>query len=531
MSVEDCTDRSPVLLSQVSETAPSECWVTVSPVGDVDVVTAPALFDRVLEASAGNRLGVVVDFAAVTFVDTAGVDALDLARRVLASSGRQVLVRHPTKLLIWMLDLFDLSDMIERPANPADAVVPGSSAAPGLRESPGVADGGLSEVLTEFARTMVTDFPIQAILDRLVERIVEVLPLSAAGVTLISPGTSPVYVAASDADALRFEALQSALGEGPCLLAYATGRPVCIPDVRDDLRFGKFSPAAARAGLGAVFAFPLRHGDDPLGALDLYCDEPAELSPATMHAARTLADVAAAYILNARARAELLADVERARERTRRDELTGLANRASLLEDLGRTLHQAGGPGHSLTVVFADIDRFKEVNDLHGHRAGDELLVAAGARLSALVRSGDTLARLSGDEFVVVFLDLADVAQVEAIARRVATSLSKPFVLSGVVVASTTSVGVVYTTTGGHSPGELLHAADMAMYEAKRRGGGRYHLVTSGSAPTDGSDRLLVPGDDGAVGPTGAADGRRSSIPSIGGRPRSAHRTRRPPST
>src|ERR1700736_869739 len=102
----------------------------------------------------------------------------------------------------------------------------------------------LSGVLSEFARTMVTDFNIQAILDHLVERIVDVLPISAAGVTLISPGADPRYVAASDQSALRFEALQTELGEGPCLMAYQTGEAVAVADLRDESRFPKFTPRA-----------------------------------------------------------------------------------------------------------------------------------------------------------------------------------------------------------------------------------------------------------------------------------------------
>ena len=82
------------------------------------------------------------------------------------------------------------------------------------------AEERLSEVLSEFARTMVTDFPIQRILDRLVERIVDILPVSGAGVSLIEPDTAPRYVAASDEDALLFERLQSELNEGPCLQAF-----------------------------------------------------------------------------------------------------------------------------------------------------------------------------------------------------------------------------------------------------------------------------------------------------------------------
>ncbi len=104
----------------------------------------------------------------------------------------------------------------------------------------------LTEVLAEFARTMVTDFPIQAFLDHLVERIVEVLPVSAAGVTLISPGATPVHVPASNTVALRSEGLQSELGEGACVEAYGTGEPVPVDDVESDARFARFTTTRCR---------------------------------------------------------------------------------------------------------------------------------------------------------------------------------------------------------------------------------------------------------------------------------------------
>ena len=162
-------------------------------------------------------------------------------------------------------------------------------------------DEQLSDVLSEFARTMVTDFPIQRILDRLVERIVEVLPITAAGVTLISAGSDPHYVAASDASALRYEKLQTELGEGPCLVAYTSGEAVAVADLREEKRFPNFTDRALESGLAAVFTFPLRNGADQLGALDLYRGEPGSLDSDAMAAAQTLADVAASYLLNARA--------------------------------------------------------------------------------------------------------------------------------------------------------------------------------------------------------------------------------------
>lgn len=95
-------------------------------------------------------------------------------------------------------------------------------------------------MLSEFARTMVTDFPIQGILDHLVKRIVDILPIAAAGVTLIAPGLDPQYVAASDPSVLRFEKLQTELGEGPCLAAYSTGEAISVPDLRSEDRFPRF---------------------------------------------------------------------------------------------------------------------------------------------------------------------------------------------------------------------------------------------------------------------------------------------------
>lgn len=326
----------------------------------------------------------------------------------------------------------------------------------------------LADVLSEFARTMVTDFPIQGILDHLVKRIVEIMPVSAAGVTLIAPGLEPRYVAASNAAALLYEKLQTELREGPCLAAYNGGVAVSVADLRDEDRFPRFTPRALAAGLRAVFTFPLRHGDLQLGALDLYRDAAGGLSVGLMGAAQTLADVAAAYVINAQARAELQDSSERSRDAALHDHLTGLPNRALMLELLAHAFRESKRSGKSSAVFFIDLDGFKGVNDAHGHQVGDELLVAVGERLSGVLRPGDTLARLSGDEFVVLCENLERPAQADPIGARFAAELGQPFDLSGLAVSVTASIGIAFTGNGDKEPEEILHHADLAMYRAKR---------------------------------------------------------------
>lgn len=335
----------------------------------------------------------------------------------------------------------------------------------------------LSEMLSEFARTMVTDFPIQRILERLVQRIVEILPVTGAGVTLITPNTSPRYVAASDESALRYEQLQTELGEGPCLVAYRTGNAVAVDDLRIDDRFSVFGPRAVEAGLVGVFTFPLRQGDKQLGALDLYRDRPGLLDDRDMVAAQTLADVTAAYLANAQARADLQDSSERSYASSVHDALTGLPNRVLLVGRLQHSLRRGRRTGKAMAVLFADLDRFKAVNDTHGHPVGDELLVAVAERLAGLLRPGDTLARMSGDEFVILCEDLEEEAQAELIATRVVDALSVPFELSGLVVEISVSVGIAFAGLGGQIPEQLLQDADTAMYQVKRRGGHGHQVM------------------------------------------------------
>jgi diguanylate cyclase (GGDEF)-like protein len=327
----------------------------------------------------------------------------------------------------------------------------------------------LADVLGEFARTMVTDFPIQGILDHLVKRIVDVLPITAAGVTLITPGLLPRYIAASNDAALRFERLQTELGEGPCLAAYQAAEPVSVPDLNAEERFPRFSARALEIGLTAVFTFPLRHDDLLLGALDLYRDTAGPLSPSSFRAAQTLAEVVAAYLINAQARSDLQDSSDQSREAALHDPLTGLPNRTLLMQRLEHAFLRARRSGKTTAVFVVDLDRFKAVNDTYGHQVGDQLLVAVGERLTGALRPGDSLARLSGDEFVIVCEELDDASQADGIAVRFDAALAVPFALSAEAVTVHASIGIAFTGQGGGAPEQLIHDADLAMYRTKRQ--------------------------------------------------------------
>lgn len=157
------------------------------------------------------------------------------------------------------------------------------------------------------------------------------------------------------------------------------------------------------------------------------------------------------------------------------DSLTGLPNRARLLARLADLL-DTPGPG-SVAALFVDLDRFKTVNDSLGHDAGDALLVAAAARLSACLRPADLIARLGGDEFVILLENVAGAEQAARAAERVLAAFSQPVPVGDASVAVSVSIGIALAAPGLDSePADLIRDADVAMYAAKRAGRGRWSL-------------------------------------------------------
>lgn len=321
------------------------------------------------------------------------------------------------------------------------------------------------------------------------KRMVELLPVTGCEVTLINSERAPYYVAASNPSALLYEQLQCELGNGPCLFAFDSDAAVAVPDLRADDRFPGLASVAIAEGLAAVFALPLRHGNEQLGALDLYSDKAGNLSAHNMIVAQTLADVTAAYLLNARSRDAAREASNLFQHHALHDSLTGLPNRSLLNERLEHAALRARRSHTSATVLFADLDRFKHVNDSYGHRTGDELLIAVAHRLSGLVRPGDTVARVSGDEFVLLCEDLHSAADAELLARRITQAFKAPFSLEQVEITVRASIGVAFAGPGDEVSEELLIKADKAMYRSKHSdGASRFTRTCEGTGVSNPPD-------------------------------------------
>jgi diguanylate cyclase (GGDEF)-like protein/PAS domain S-box-containing protein len=178
------------------------------------------------------------------------------------------------------------------------------------------------------------------------------------------------------------------------------------------------------------------------------------------------------------------------------DSLTGLANRRLLVERLDHALQRSALDRKAHALIFVDVDRFKSINDSLGHVTGDEFLVAIGARMKSVVRSHDLLARFGGDEFVALLEDVAGPDVAITAARRICAVFEQPIVLrDGYEVVASVSVGIALSEPG-KSADDILRDADVAMYDAKAKGGGGiYRVFDQAAMGTRSSERLRIEAD------------------------------------
>lgn len=196
-------------------------------------------------------------------------------------------------------------------------------------------------------------------------------------------------------------------------------------------------------------------------------------------AVRDLSEANVKLVQAVQEKESLLVDLRRSEAEVRQlayyDPLTELPNRRLLIDRMKTAISQAVRHHHAMAVMFLDLDRFKEINDSLGHEAGDALLKEVAARLTACVRSGDTVSRLGGDEFVIVLAEIARADDATRVAEKIIHALHEPVLIGGQPLQVSTSIGIAeFPVEGSEGMDELMQRADAALYAAKDAGRNTY---------------------------------------------------------
>ncbi|MGE0826491.1 MAG: putative bifunctional diguanylate cyclase/phosphodiesterase [Candidatus Binatia bacterium] len=199
-------------------------------------------------------------------------------------------------------------------------------------------------------------------------------------------------------------------------------------------------------------------------------------------------------ILNARDVTEREAQTAALKHQSRHDALTGLPNRMQFNEAFAETIQAAKERSGRLTLLYLDLDRFREVNDTFGYRWGDVVLQQVAPRLQGALRKTDVIARLSGDEFVILLPSVYDTAGATRLARRLLQVLESPFLIEGHKVSVSASIGIVIYPDHGTDTETLVRRADMSMHLAKSTGSG-YAFYTPEQEDRYNPNRLVLISD------------------------------------
>ncbi|MEX2542362.1 MAG: EAL domain-containing protein [Trueperaceae bacterium] len=249
------------------------------------------------------------------------------------------------------------------------------------------------------------------------------------------------------------------------------GQPVICNDVANDDRSLAWREAALQQGYRSSIVLPLVLDDRPVGAFTLFAGEADVFDDEEL---RLLVEMAAdiSFAL------EHIRKGERLHELAFYDETTKLPNRSFALEQLRLALRDAAHD-RLVAVAMLDLDRFKTINDSLGHDIGNLFLRGVGSRLSQVVGSDDLVARVAGDEFVMVLPAVPDQDAAARLAEKVLSNLSLPITINGYELFTGASLGFALSPADGSTAEELMSKADLAMYRAKSEGGGNYQFYAS----------------------------------------------------
>ena len=317
---------------------------------------------------------------------------------------------------------------------------------------------------------------LEHILDTLCSTAEKLIPHSTTAVFLSNERGEELAIKSAPSLHLEFTRARQ---EDPKLLqdatcGYAALRQtlaVC-PDVSMDVNWAPWRQLAEKAGVAACWAMPIiAPKGETLGVFAVYPCTTGSPSDQDRQLLERIAHLASIAVERNR-------QMERIRYLAMHDPLTGLANRSLLNEHLSQTVHRAEREQHQFALLFIDLDGFKQVNDQHGHDAGDDLLKVMASRLTQQLRGSDICARIGGDEFVVILETLSSPDAAEGVALKVLRSLSEPVVRGNLELMVSASIGLAIFPDDATSADGLLTQADDAMYKAKALGKHRVHRLS-----------------------------------------------------
>ena len=329
-------------------------------------------------------------------------------------------------------------------------------------------------VVDQFTSTVTGDFSVEDIQRQLAEAATRVLHVDGAGVMAPAGGELLRFVFATTGPSSELDLLQEELQNSPCTDAAGAGRTINIADLAVEGDWPEFQARALTVGLRAATTIPLRARGRTWGVLDLYRHRPVRLDDSELAAAQRLANLATSYLVVTADRDSARAAQAELAHRAMHDPLTGLPVRWVFLEQLTHALTRLHrNRGSNLAVLFLDIDGLKYVNDTYGHLA-DRLITTCVARASAALRPSDLLARMGGDEFVILLEDIHEVQDAIRVSTRILDGLAEPYRPDGEVMKPSASIGIALTNDPQATPAVLISHADTAMYAAKHAGRGGF---------------------------------------------------------
>lgn len=259
---------------------------------------------------------------------------------------------------------------------------------------------------------------------------------------------------------------------GSCGTAAFIGSPVHVRDIENDPLWAPYKHLPLPLGLRACWSTPIKtSAGQVIGTFAFYYREVRDPSEFHKRLVQICTHLCALALERDSARLKI-------RQLAFYDSLTGLPNRNLLLANADQAIASAERNQQSLAVLFIDLDRFKQVNDSFGHPAGDDLLCLIAERLRSDAYNSEIIGRWSGDEFVIV-LNPCTAAQAVDTVERLQALISMPCDIGGITLTPSASIGISQYPDDGHDMETLLHCADLAMYQAKTRGRGRFSFFSN----------------------------------------------------